>query len=72
MATVKELTENFDIESYLSSRNIDYKTEECLFFTKEGIKLHLHGKVGWLGKEYVNRSDLYEKCRNVKFNGILF
>ena len=27
MATVKELTENFDIESYLSSRNIDYKTE---------------------------------------------
>jgi hypothetical protein len=53
-----------------SPAHVDKSVPDANFYHQNGVKLHLHKRVGWLGKRYMD-DDLYLKdVRKVIFNGV--
>ena len=52
------------------SQNIDYKESKAVYYTSEKIKLHLHGRVSWLGRYFIDREDLLKFSRIETFSGV--
>jgi len=52
------------------SQDIDYKESKAVYYTPEKIKLHLHGRVSWLGRDFIDREDLLKFSRVETFCGV--
>lgn len=55
---------------YGAGIDLDRRTKEILYFSKQNIKLHLHGKVAWLGRNYMSHEDIFKSPRTEYYSGI--
>jgi len=53
-----------------SSVHQDKSVPDANFHHKNGIKLHLHKRVGWLGERYMDDDLYFNDIRKVIFNGV--
>lgn len=52
------------------SQDIDYKESKAVYYTPENIKLHLHGRVSWLGRDFMDHDDLLKFSRVEAFSDV--